>query len=75
MKAFYPFRLAATSFTYYDSYAANVELLGPFVDEVELLIFESNPKNKAPSSEEIHRLGQMADTWNITYNVHLPLDS
>lgn len=38
-----PFRLATTSFIYRDHIIPNVKRLGPFFDEIELLLFESKP--------------------------------
>jgi sugar phosphate isomerase/epimerase len=69
----YPFRLATTSFIYPAGYAANVEKLAPFVDEIELLLFESDP-GAWPSRDEIHRLSDLAQDFELTYNIHLPLD-
>ena len=40
-KGQYPFRLGTTSFIYPAGYADNVTLIGPCVDEIELLFFES----------------------------------
>ena len=42
-KGLYPFRLGTTSFIYPDQYVPNVKSVGPFVDEIELLLFESGP--------------------------------
>lgn len=67
----FPFRLATTSFIYPDTYSANVRRLGHWVDEIELLLFESS---QIPSRSEIDELRQLAGTLDITYNVHLPLD-
>ncbi len=67
----YPFRLATTSFIYPDTYSANVTRLGHLVDEIELLVFESN---QLPSKTEVGELKQLSAALDITYNVHLPLD-
>ena len=71
LKQRYPFRLGTTSFIYPADYASNVRLLAPFVDEIELLLFESH---HLPSKEEIDGLADLAETQHITYNVHLPMD-
>jgi len=35
----YPFKLGTTSFIYPDGYVPNVKMLGPYMDEIELLFF------------------------------------
>ncbi len=67
----YPFRLSTTSFIYPADYATNVRHLGPIVDEIELLLLESN---HLPSRQEIAELKIMAQDLGIVYNVHLPMD-
>ena len=41
-KGLFPFKICTTSFIYPDHYIPNVKMLGPFVDEIELLVFESS---------------------------------
>jgi sugar phosphate isomerase/epimerase len=71
LKQRYPFRLGTTSFIYPAGYASNVRKLAPLVDEIELLLFESN---HLPSRDDINELQSLAQVHNITYNVHLPMD-
>lgn len=73
-KGAFPFKLATTSFIYRADYAFNVKMLGPFVDEIELLFFESKWPDSFPSKPPIKELKTLADTLDLTYNVHLPLD-
>ena len=68
------FRLATTSFIYPDRIVPNVEKLGPFFDEIELLIFESIPEQVLPTGEEIRTLAAYKERFDLTFNVHLPLD-
>ena len=70
----FKFRLGTTSFIYPDSYAANVRLLAPFFDEIELLMFESQPPDSLPTKTEIRELHRLAREFKIRYNVHLPYD-
>jgi sugar phosphate isomerase/epimerase len=70
-KKAYPFRLATTSFIYPAGYSDNVRRLAPWVDEIELLLFESD---HLPDSTEIHQLQTLADDQDVSYNVHLPMD-
>ncbi len=67
----YPFTLATTSFIYRDSYLANAEKLAPYIDEIELLIFESTD---IPSESEIEALKKLSEQSDLSYNVHLPFD-
>jgi len=69
----FPFRLSAPSFIYPADYVTNVRLLGPFLDEIELLLFESR-RDALPSKVEVAALAALAADLNLTYNVHLPLD-
>jgi sugar phosphate isomerase/epimerase len=69
----FPFRLSVPSFIYPADYVTNVRRLGPFVDEIELLLFES-AAGSLPSAEAIDHLAALAMEMNISYNVHLPID-
>lgn len=73
LKHRFPFRLATTSFIYPADYATNIRRLSPWIDEVELLFFESR-SDSLPSKEALHELAAMALELDLTYNVHLPLD-
>ncbi len=48
-------------------------MLGPYLDEIELLFFESQPAGM-PSPQEIEEIRQLAQDFDLTYNIHLPLD-
>lgn len=73
-KKAFPFSLACPSFVYPAGYLDNVRHLAPFVDEIELLFFESRFKDSLPSPALIRELVQQACSGQITYNVHLPTD-
>jgi len=70
-RGLFPFRLATTSFIYPDHILPNAVCLAPYLDEMELILFES--KN-LPNSEEISDLSALQDKQGLSYNVHLPLD-
>jgi sugar phosphate isomerase/epimerase len=72
-KGLYPFKIGTTSFIYPAGYAQNVKMLGPYVDEIELLLFEGAP-DSLPSTQEIKRLLSLSKEFDLTYNVHLPTD-
>jgi sugar phosphate isomerase/epimerase len=69
----YPFRLACPSFIYPAGYADNVRGLCACVDEIELLLLESNPEC-LPRPFEISELAALAAAGNIVFNIHLPTD-
>lgn len=68
------FRLGCTSFVFPDHIIPNVRQIGPYVDEIELLVFESLPASVIPSAAEVTTLGELARDLDLTYNVHLPVD-
>ncbi len=72
-KGLYPFKIGTTSFIYPAGYSQNVTLLAPYVDEIELLLFESAP-DSLPSPQEIKKLLSLSKEFDLTYNVHLPID-
>ena len=73
-KGSYPFRIATTSFIYPDHYVPNVKMLGPYFDEIELLLFESRPADGLPDPVVIAELAHLAEVYDLTYNIHLPTD-
>ena len=73
-KGMFPFKIATTSFIYPDHYIPNVRMLGPYMDEIELLLFESQEADSIPSKEVIAELGQIGREFALSYNVHLPTD-
>jgi sugar phosphate isomerase/epimerase len=68
------FRLGSTSYVYPDNILPNVRQIGPFVDDVELVLFEVEDFSNLPNSEQIGELRQLAVQHDLTYTVHLPLD-
>lgn len=73
-KGLYPFRLGTTSFIHPAGYADNAALVGPYVDEIELLFFESLGSEISPLKEEIRLLERISEEQKVSYNVHLPTD-
>ncbi len=72
-KKSYPFRTCAPSFIYPADYVANVMHLGPYLDEIELLLFEGDFE-KMPSQAEINALQNLSERFDLGYHVHLPID-
>ena len=73
-KGVYPFTLAGTSYIYPDHIIPNVKMLGPYLDEIELLLLESTAKDSLPSKDEIKTLSMLAEEFDLSYNIHLPTD-
>ncbi|MBM3497087.1 MAG: sugar phosphate isomerase/epimerase [Armatimonadetes bacterium] len=70
-----PFRLGTTSYILPDEIIPNVEFLGPRVDDIELVLFESDELSNLPDPRTVGRLRELAATHGLTYTVHLPLDA
>lgn len=73
-KGLFPFRLGTTSFIYADNYVPNVEMLGPYLEDIELLLFESTYTDALPTRKVIAELCALAKEFDLTYNIHLPTD-
>jgi len=69
-----PFRLGTTSFIYPDHIIPNVQKIGAFFDEIELLVFESKPEAVIPPRDDVKKLAELSRDLDLTYNVHLPTD-
>jgi len=70
----FPFRLATTSYIFPDQIAPNVAKLAPFLDEIELVLFESEGENNLPDEDEMKVLMDVSLHEEMSYNVHLPID-
>jgi sugar phosphate isomerase/epimerase len=69
----FPFAVACPSFVYPAGYVENVRRLAPFVDEIQLLFFESGPES-LPSPELVQELSDLAAGHGIGCQIHLPSD-
>lgn len=74
VKKMFPFRLGTTSYIVPDAVLPNIRFLGPHVDEIELLLFESTGEFALPSPAEIGEMRRLASELDLVYNVHLPSD-
>ena len=59
-KGMFPFKIGTTSFIYPDNYVQNVNMLAPYLDEIELIFFESIP-NSLPTNHETHEISCRRD--------------
>jgi sugar phosphate isomerase/epimerase len=74
VKGRFPFRLGTTSYILPAPIVPNIRFLGPYVDEVELVLFESQGEDNLPTQEEIQEMRHLAEELALSYNVHLPTD-
>jgi len=70
-----PLRIGTTSFIIKDDILPNVRFLADKVDDVELLVFESDEQSPLPGEQVIEELGSLAERHGLSYTVHLPLDA
>ena len=71
----YPFRLGTTSYIIPDDILPNAHYLAGKVRDIELILFEvDHGPNNLPSAEVIEGLSRLAQQYDLTYTVHLPLD-
>jgi sugar phosphate isomerase/epimerase len=69
-----PYRLGATSYVWPAGILPNVRQLGPLVDDVELILFEVDGYSNLPDAATVTKLNALAESHDLTYTVHLPLD-
>ncbi len=74
IKGSFPFRLGTTSYILPAPIIPNLQFLAPYVDEVELVLFESEASGNLPSPEELQQMVSIAKEHHLGYIVHLPTD-
>ncbi len=74
MKMQFPFRLGTSSYIIPDDILPNVRYLCDKVDDVELVLFESQGQSNLPDAQVIGQLRDIASAHDLTYTVHFPLD-
>ncbi len=73
LKKQFSFRISVPSFIYPAHWLPNIRMLGPYVDEIEVLIFDST-RTDLPTKDDIRSMAALADEFNLRYNIHLPVD-
>ncbi len=69
------FRIGATSYVIPADILPNVEYLAPLVDDIELVLFETDVHgSNLPGASTVSRLAGIAAVNGLSYTVHLPLD-
>jgi sugar phosphate isomerase/epimerase len=74
LKRKFPFRLGATSYTLVADIISNVNFLAGLVDDIELVLFESDDRSPLPTPAAVAYLRAMSQMHDISYTVHCPLD-
>jgi sugar phosphate isomerase/epimerase len=74
LKQQFPFRFGTSSYIIPADIIPNVEYLKDKVDDIELVLFESDEFSNLPSAADMQKLAEMAEENELTYSVHLPLD-
>ncbi len=67
-------RLGSTSYVYPADVLPNVERLAGQVEDIELVLFESDDVSNLPDAATIDRLASLAGRHGFSYTVHLPID-
>lgn len=69
-----PFRLGTTSYIIPADILPNVDYLKNKVQDIELVLFESQHQSNIPSPDVVAQLAAIARQYQLTYTVHLPYD-
>jgi len=74
LKGRFGFRLGTTSYIIPDDILPNARWLAPRIDDIELVLFESDAFSNLPSQDAVSELADIAEEHALSYTVHLPLD-
>lgn len=69
------FRLGTSSYIIPADILPNIEFLKDRVQDIELILFESDEYSNLPNAGTIARLREAAAAHDLTYTVHFPLDA
>jgi sugar phosphate isomerase/epimerase len=69
-----PWRCGTTSYILPDDILPNAQYLAPLIDDIELVLFESDQLSNLPSLGTIEKLGRIAKLHDLSYTIHFPLD-
>ncbi len=70
----FPFRIGTSSYIIPDEIMPNIKYLSQKVDDIEILLFESDEISNLPSNNTLNEMKKIASENNLTYNIHLPID-
>lgn len=75
LKGKFPFLLGTTSYIIPDDVLPNALYLSDKVDDIQILLFESDEISSYPAEETIFQLLKLKAESGISYSVHLPVDA
>ncbi len=75
LKGAFPFRIGTTSYILAADILPNLRHVRNRVDDVELVLFESDEFSNMPSPDDVEEMTQLRWAADLTYTVHLPLDT
>ncbi len=70
-----PCRLGTTSYIIPDDILPNLRFLSDRVDDVELVLFESDEYSNLPSQADVKEMAKISEGSGLSFTVHLPLDA
>jgi sugar phosphate isomerase/epimerase len=70
----FPFRLGCTSYVYPADLLPNVRKMAPIVDDIEIVLFETESLSNLPGKAVISELTQIQKDHGNSYTVHFPID-
>ena len=70
----FPFRIGTSSYIIPEDIIPNVNYLAQQVDDIEILLFESDEISNFPSKTILKKMKEIALKNKLTYNIHLPVD-
>jgi sugar phosphate isomerase/epimerase len=73
-KGRFPLRVGCTSYVYPADILPNVEKMAPLVDDVEIILFESQEAANMPDRQTVTALQVIAEKTHVTYTIHFPID-
>ncbi len=68
-------RIGTTSYILPADILPNLNFLKDIVEDVELVLFESDEFSNLPTTDDVREMGRIADGAGLTFTVHLPLDA
>ena len=70
----FPFRIGTSSYIIPDDIIPNIKFLASQVDDIEILLFESDEISNLPDEKVIEEMNLLSKQNDLTYNIHLPID-
>ncbi len=68
-------RIGTTSYIIPADILPNLNYLKDIVEDIELVLFESDAFSNLPAASDVREMGRIADDAGLSFTVHLPLDA